>query len=158
VNGFDHDMKGHATDDDDMGLEEALRHAATLLDPVPSDLVQNAVEAYTLRTLDAELAALTFDSLAEPEPVRGRSRPRLATFHAHGVTIDVEITIIGSIGRVIGQVIPAQPADIEVRGRRPAAVTADAMGRFVCDRVPTGPFSLRCRLQAAVVVTEWITI
>ncbi|GAA3832995.1 hypothetical protein GCM10022226_62840 [Sphaerisporangium flaviroseum] len=158
MNGFDHDLDGLGADDDDMDLEEALRHAATLFDPVPSDLVQTAVEAYTLRTLDAELAALSFDSLTEPEPVRGGGQPRLATFHAPGVTIDVEITIMGSIGRVLGQVIPAQPGEIEVRGRRPAAVTADAMGRFVCDRVPAGPFSLRCRLQTAVVVTEWITI
>jgi hypothetical protein len=147
---------GH--DDDDMGLEDALRHAAALLDPVPSDLVQIAVDAYTLRTLDAELAALTFDSLMEPGAVRGGTETRLATFHADGVTIDVEITIMGATGRVLGQVIPAQPALIEVRGRRPGAVSADAMGRFVCDQVPTGPFSLRCRLQGAVVATEWIII
>jgi hypothetical protein len=159
------DDPGHAiggdTDDDeeaDMDLEEALRHAATVLDPVPSDLVQTVVDAYTLRTMDAELAALTFDSLVRAEPVRGGSSPRLATFHAPGVTIDVEITIIGATGRVLGQVIPAQPAHIEVRGHRPIAVSADAMGRFVCERVATGSFSLRCRFQDAVVVTEWITI
>ncbi|WP_405147563.1 hypothetical protein OG589_08090 [Sphaerisporangium sp. NBC_01403] len=155
MNGFD-----DGGDEADMGLEEALRHAAALFDPVPSDLVQTAVEAYTLRTMDAELAALTFDSLAEPAPVRGGGgdEPRLVTFHALGVTIDVEVTVMGAIGRVLGQVIPAQPAEIEVRGRRPGTVTADGMGRFVCDRVPSGPFSLRCRLASAVVVTEWITI
>ncbi|MEU8268950.1 hypothetical protein AB0B89_17500 [Sphaerisporangium sp. NPDC049002] len=155
MNGFD-----DGGDEEDMGLEEALRHAAALFDPVPSDLVQTAVEAYTLRTMDAELAALTFDSLAEPAPVRGGDEPRLATFHALGVTIDVEVTVMGTTGRVLGQVIPARPGEIEVRGRRPATVTvtADAMGRFVCERVPTGPFSLRCRFASVVMVTEWIII
>ncbi|MFC4585140.1 hypothetical protein [Sphaerisporangium corydalis] len=147
-----------AEDDAEAGLEQALRDAAALLDPVPTELVQAAVDAYTLRTLDAELADLTFDSLAEPVLVRGGRQPRLATFHAPGVTIDVEITVMGAIGRVLGQVIPAQPAEIEVRGRRPADVSADAMGRFVCDEVPPGPFSLRCRFPAAVVTTEWIVI
>ncbi|MEV7970076.1 hypothetical protein AB0O34_29435 [Sphaerisporangium sp. NPDC088356] len=145
-------------DEEDMRLEDALRHAAALFDPVPSDLVQAAVEAYTLRTMDAELAALTFDSLAEPAPVRGGGETRLATFHVLGVTIDIEVTVVGTTGRVLGQVIPGRPGEIEVRGRRPATVTADGMGRFVCEGVPTGPFSLRCRFASAVVVTEWITI
>jgi hypothetical protein len=159
VSGFRREADRDDEVDEDTGLEEALRRAAALLDPVPSELVQTAVSAYTLRTMDAELATLTFDSLATSGPVRGENQTRLATFHAEGVTIDVEITIIGALGRVLGQVIPAQPGEIEVRGGHPlGVVTADAMGRFVCDQVPPGPFSLRCRLHGAVVVTEWITI
>ncbi|MDH2427354.1 hypothetical protein [Sphaerisporangium sp. TRM90804] len=143
--------------DEDARLEEALRQAAALIDPVPPELLQIAVEAFTLRTMDAELAALAFDSLAEPARVRGGDQPRLATFHTPWVTIDVEVTVAGATGRVLGQVIPPLPVEIEVLGH-PAAVTADAAGRFVCERVPAGPFSLRCRFGDAVVVTEWIAI
>ena len=150
---------GH--DDPDLRLEEALREAAALLDPVPSDLVQFAVDAYALRSLEGELAELTFDSLAGPQPVRGDDQPRLATFHAEGVTVDVEITVDGGAVRVLGQVIPARPSDIEIHrahGHPPVVVVTDALGRFACDQVPAGPFSLRCRTGGTVVVTEWITV
>ena len=59
---------------------------------------------------------------------------------------------------LMGQVLPPQSAGIEVlSGPRPgAALTADAMGRFACDAPPTGPFALRLRTGAEVVVTEWL--
>ncbi|GAA2894438.1 hypothetical protein GCM10010517_59130 [Streptosporangium fragile] len=139
-------------------LERELRRAGGLFDPVPSDLLQTAVEAFALRTLDAELAELAFDSLTEPARVRGEERPRMLTFHAPGLTVDLEITGGGADGRVVGQLIPPQAARIELLGRQPAALTADDLGRFVCEVVPTGPFSLRCRLAGAVVATEWVTV
>lgn len=143
---------------DDVLLEEELRLAAELFDPVPSHLLQAAVEAYTFRTMDAELADLAFDSLAEPVTVRGGDGPRSLTFSAPAVTVDLEITFTGTAGRVVGQLIPPQHAEIEIHGGRPVTVTADSLGRFTCDDVPTGPFSLRCRLAGTVLVTEWITV
>ncbi len=143
---------------DDIALEEELRFAAELFDPVPSHLLQAAVEAYTFRTMDAELAELAFDSLTEPVTVRGGDSPRLLTFGTPTLTVDLEITFTGTAGRVVGQLIPPQPAEIETHGSRPVTVSADSLGRFTCDDVPTGPFSLRCRLTGTLLVTEWITI
>ncbi|MFH0172793.1 hypothetical protein ACIA6D_01455 [Streptomyces cacaoi] len=141
---FDHDR-----------LEEELRQAAAILDPVPAELRRAAIEAYTLHDLDARIAELTFDSLVDAIPVRGAvDVPRMLTFHTGGLTVDVEVTDEG----LMGQLLPPQSASIEVlHGPRAGApLTADDMGRFACDTPPGGPFALRLRTGAEVVVTEWL--
>jgi hypothetical protein len=143
-------------DEFDVGpLEEELRRAAAILDPVPGELRQIAVEAYTLHDLDARIAELTFDSLVDAIPVRGATdAPRMLTFRAGDVTVDVEVTPQG----LMGQVLPPHQARIEVLSGPQTAVpvTADAMGRFTSDAPPTGPFALRLRTGGDVVVTEWL--
>ncbi|MFI8203011.1 hypothetical protein [Streptomyces sp. NPDC085937] len=144
-------------DVDDELLEEELRQAAAVLDPVPAALLQSAVDAFALVDLDARVAELTFDSLADAIPVRGAAdTARMLTFTAGEVTLDVEVTEEG----LIGQVLPPGPARIEVLdGPRPAAsVTADDMGRFTADTAPSGPFALRLRTADDVVVTEWLRV
>lgn len=69
---------------EDAELEGRLRQAAELFDPVPDSLLRVATGAYSFRTIDAELADLTFDSLAGPAPVRGGEQPRLLTFGGPG--------------------------------------------------------------------------
>jgi hypothetical protein len=149
--------------DDDIRLEEELRHAVRLFDPVPGHLVRAAVDAYTFRTADAELAELTFDSLAEhnAELVRGseESQSRLLTFEAHTLTVDVEVAATGASPRLVGQIHPGQPAEIEIRGRdHLATVTTDALGRFTSDQVHGGLLRLRCRTAQETVVTDWVSI
>lgn len=136
-------------------LEEELRQAAAILDPVPAQLRQLAVEAFALHDLDARIAELTFDSVVDAIPVRGATDvPRMLTFRAGGVTVDVEVTAQG----LMGQVLPPQQARIEVLGGPQTAtpVVADDMGRFTSDAPPNGPFALRLRTGAEVVVTEWL--
>ncbi|MFF8971053.1 hypothetical protein [Streptomyces sp. NPDC014995] len=136
-------------------LEEELREAAAILDPVPAELRQLAVEAYALHDLDAKIAELTFDSLVDAIPVRGAvDVPRMLTFHSGGLTVDVEVTAHG----LMGQLLPPQPASIEVLDgpRAGAALTADDMGRFTSEAPPAGPFALRLRTGGDVVVTEWL--
>ncbi|MFD0255761.1 hypothetical protein ACFVGX_33185 [Streptomyces sp. NPDC127113] len=145
-----------AGDDPDDGLlEEELRQAAAILDPVPAGLRQVAVDAFALHDLDARVAELTFDSLVDAIPVRGEADPpRMLTFRSDGVTVDVEVTADG----LIGQVLPPGPAGIEVLSgpRAHARLTADDMGRFTGDAPPAGPFALRLRTGGEVVVTEWL--
>lgn len=136
-------------------LEEELRQAAAVLDPVPDVLRQLALDAYALHDLDARLAELTFDSLVDALPVRGvADAPRMLTFRAGEVTVDVEVTDDG----LIGQVLPPQSARIEVLGGPQTArpVTVDTLGRFSSDTAPAGPFALRLRTGAEVIVTEWL--
>jgi len=138
-------------------LEEELRQAAAILDPVPAELLQFAMDAYALYDLDARLAELTFDSLVDAIPIRGvTDAPRMLTFTAGELSIDVEVTSEG----LMGQVMPPQPAGIEVLGGpqvlHPTTLTADAMGRFTSAAPPTGPFALRLRAGGEVVVTEWL--
>ncbi|MER5430067.1 hypothetical protein [Streptomyces sp. NPDC002588] len=137
------------------GLEEELRQAAAILDPVPAELRLLAVEAYALHDLDARIAELTFDSLTDAIPVRGAvDVPRMLTFHTGGLTVDVEVTDEG----LMGQLMPPQPASVEVLHgpRASASLTADELGRFACDAPPAGPFALRLRTGGEVVVTEWL--
>ncbi|MYW21054.1 hypothetical protein GT039_37195 [Streptomyces sp. SID2955] len=136
-------------------LEEELREVAAVLDPVPAGLVQTALDAFALHDLDARLAELTFDSLVDALPVRGAvDAPRMLTFRAGELSVDVEVTGDG----LIGQVLPPQSARIEVLGGpgtgRPVA--ADTLGRFTSDTPPAGPFALRLRTGAEVIVTEWL--
>ncbi|MFI8230201.1 hypothetical protein ACIGDI_15315 [Streptomyces sp. NPDC085900] len=160
MHGMD-DMDGEAPldgEDFDLGLlEEELRRAAAVLDPVPAELQQMAVEAFALHDLEARLAELTFDSVVDAIPIRGAADPpRMLTFHAGGVTVDVELTAHG----LMGQVLPPQSARIEVlTGPHPGApLTTDDMGRFTHDRPPTGPFALRLRTGEGVLVTDWLTV
>ncbi len=136
-------------------LEQELRQAAAVLDPVPEALRQLAVEAYALHDLDARIAELTFDSLLHALPVRGVTDvPRMLTFQAGELTVDVEVSGDG----LMGQVMPPQPARIEVLSGPGAGarLTADDLGRFTADAPPTGPFALRLRTGGHVVVTEWL--
>nr|WP_246101827.1 hypothetical protein [Streptomyces cyaneus] len=136
-------------------LEEELRQAATILDPVPAQLRQIAVEAFALHDLDARIAELTFDSVVDAIPVRGATDvPRMLTFRAGEVTVDVEVSTHG----LMGQVLPPQQARIEVLGgpQTVMPVVADDMGRFTSDAPPSGPFALRLRTGGEVVVTEWL--
>ncbi|MFC8564518.1 hypothetical protein ACFUIW_01945 [Streptomyces sp. NPDC057245] len=143
-------------DDWDSGLlEEELRQAAAILDPVPAALRSVAVDAFALHDLDARVAELTFDSLVDGIPVRGETDPpRMLTFQADAVTVDVEVTPDG----LIGQLLPPRPARIEVLSgpREYARLTADDLGRFTGDAPPAGPFALRLRTGGEVVVTEWL--
>ncbi|WP_020135265.1 hypothetical protein [Streptomyces sp. 351MFTsu5.1] len=138
-------------------LEEELRQATAILDPVPAALRQIAVEAFALHDLDSRIAELSFDSVVDALPVRGAAAaPRMLTFHAGEVTVDVELTAQG----LMGQVLPPRPARIEVlSGPRPGApLTTDDLGRFTCEAPPTGPFALRLRTGEEVIVTDWLTV
>ncbi|MGW2486337.1 hypothetical protein ACWCV9_03830 [Streptomyces sp. NPDC001606] len=159
MSGEDHNrMPEHDAPDggfEDGLLEEELRRAIAVLDPVPEQLCQLALDAYALHDLDARVAELTFDSLVDALPVRGAvDAPRMLTFRAGGVTVDVEVTEDG----LIGQLLPPRAADVEVLGgpgsARPVAV--DTLGRFTSDTPPVGPFALRLRTGGEVIVTEWL--
>ncbi|MET8944946.1 hypothetical protein ABZX30_15520 [Streptomyces sp. NPDC004542] len=144
--------------EDDFGsglLEEELRQAAAILDPVPAGLRQRAIDAYALHDLQARVAELTFDSLVDAVPVRGTAEPpRMLTFRAGGLTVDVEV---GEDG-LLGQLLPPQPARVEVLGgpRSAVPVVADALGRFTSAARPRGPFALRLRTGGDVIVTQWL--
>jgi hypothetical protein len=144
-------------EDFDLGLlEEELRRATAVLDPVPPELSRIAVEAFALHDLDARIAELTFDSVVDAIPVRGATDvPRMLTFHAGGVTVDVELTAHG----LMGQVLPPQTAGIEVLSGPVAGspLETDAMGRFTYHEPPAGPFALRLRTGEGVLVTDWVT-
>jgi hypothetical protein len=151
---------------DDARLEEELRELAARLEPVPDRLVQAALDAYAWRTIDAELAELAFDSLADQDEaalVRGQQQERLLSFRARGLTIEVEVSAAGPARRLIGQLVPPQRAEVEIRHQdETMTVATDEFGRFIADRMAGGPVSMRFGITAgegrSPVVTEWIPI
>ncbi len=147
---------------DDAVLEEQLRQIIERLDPVPERLLAAAKDCYTWRTVDSDLAELVFDSMAEDHGVlvRGADPPRLLSFEAHDLTVDIEVSGSGSARRIIGQLAPPQRSTIQIRqGRDAAQLETDELGRFT-GPLRDGPFSLLCTGAegSLPVVTDWITI
>lgn len=122
---------------DETGSDDALlAELAILLRPrteVPREVVEAAKQSFTWRTVDAELAALTYDSLLDDEPagVRAAAQPRILTFEADGLTIELELDAGPSGRRLMGQIVPPQETEIELLSAgEPAVVRSDELGRF----------------------------
>jgi hypothetical protein len=150
---------------EDEALLEELRGAARRFDPPPPPVLEAARASLTWRTVDAELAALRFDSVVDQAlaTVRSAEGPRLLTFAAPGLDIEVEVSPIGPRRQLVGQLVPAQAARIDVRhAGGVTTVQADQLGRFGVEAISAGPVSLRCHLATEPptppVVTEWISL
>lgn len=133
------------------------------VDPVPFAAQEAAVQSLSWRDPDAALAELVLDSLTAPATIRTRpaTGPRLLTFAAGELSIEVEVADLGDSCRLLGQVVPPQPAEVEVRWKGGhVSVVADELGRFSAGPVPRGPISLACSLSNRVhrVVTSWVTV
>ena len=154
--------------DDDL-LHE-LRALFDRVDPVDPRLLEQARSAYTWRTVDAELAELSFDSLVDREVVAGvryddaaTLGPRMLGFGAvvegEDVAIEVEISPGPDRPALVGQLLPPRPAAVEVQAGsgEVTAVAADELGRFRVDPVPAGPLRLRVRHGDRIVQTTWVS-
>jgi hypothetical protein len=151
--------------DPDDELEAELRRLAADREPVPAQLYQAAVDAFSWRDIDAEIAELVYDSLldaGEASLVRGPAGQRLVSFEAGGLTIDVEVTSSGPGRTVMGQIAPPQRATVDIRHPRDTVtVEADELGRFWSGPLPPGPASLRLRPPPGAgpaIVTDWISL
>lgn len=154
------------SDEQDDELESELRQLAARSDPVPLLVIQAAIDAFSWRDIDTELAELIFDSLLDQDPatlVRGTAERRMISFETPELTVDVEVSSAGPGRSVMGQIIPAQPARVDVRQRDGVATAdADELGRFRSEGLHAGPMSLRLHPTAngagPEVVTDWISI
>jgi hypothetical protein len=145
-------------------LEEELRILAAWLEPVPPDVIASAVSAYTWRTVDAELAELVYDSMLDEDAgtlVRGGTE-RLVTFRSGELTIDVEVSVMGTLRNLTGRIVPARRAGVNIKHRDGVVTTdADELGRFRVEHVPAGPVRLRLLVADPAqppVATDWVTI
>jgi hypothetical protein len=151
---------------DHADLEEELRRVVAQIDSVPPALLEAAVGAFAWRTIDADLAELVFDSLVDHDRaslVRGAGHGRMLSFRASTLTIDVEVTSQGDSRMLVGQLVPPQPATVDIRQRdRVITTEADELGRFSAGPLQAGPTSLRCRVSGDIVrpsvATDWVAI
>jgi len=145
-------------------LDDDLRRVVAAVDPVPGPVLDAARVAFTWRTVDEELAALVADSAATLGLTAGvRSAPggpRLLTFEAPSLAIEVEVDEEGG-RRLLGQLVPPQPGEVEVLTPDGAvvAVIADPLGRFLAEDVPAGPLRLVVTGPGGLrVATSWTTL
>lgn len=142
-------------------LEARLRELAGLHDPVPAEVTIAAEAALAMRSLDAELADLAYDSFFDESLLAGvrGSGTRQLSFEASGLSVEVEVAT-GERPRLVGQVVPAQSGTVELR-HAGGTITApvDDLGRFAAT-LPAGPFSIRCPGGAdrPAVETAWVAI
>lgn len=140
-----------------------LRSAFEAADPVPDHALDAALASLSWRDPDHALAELVADSLTEPAAVRTRADagPRLLTFEGDSLVVEVEVSDLGAERRLLGQLVPPQPAEVEVHWHGGSLHTsADQLGRFTAASVPPGPVSISCRLSepSRPVSTSWVTI
>jgi hypothetical protein len=146
--------------EDDDQLLVALRVALEGSDDVPVSFAEIGKASFTWRDIDAELAALTYDSaydlLAGAATRAEPSAARNMTFEASQLSIELEI-----IGDVLhGQLVPPQAGEIEIRHADGTCTgtTANDVGYFTATP-PGGSFLLHCHTTSDIVVqTGWITL
>lgn len=162
------DISGDITQEAlDARLEEELRRLIATRDPVPANVQAAAREVWTWRDIDAELAELSCDSLDASRTglalVRGTAlAPRLLVFEASDLTLEFEVLQDDDSRSITGRLLPPRAAEISVEHPDGAVVVvADALGRFLVDRLPGGLVRLSCRLTSPagrLVVTTWVEI
>jgi hypothetical protein len=148
-----------STSDD--ALLAALKRAISARQAVPEEFVEAARNAFAWHDIDAELAQLTYDSVYSPAgsaPTRAEPASiRALTFTSAHLTIELEVTT----DSLIGQIVPAQVATVQVQTRASAdvVVECDEIGCFSIQPIPGGPFRLRVRADVGTgVLTGWITL
>lgn len=145
---------GHAAEDD----EDLLRDLGTAVRDAgaPTERMRAAAEAaFSWRTIDAELAQLSYDSWTDPALlVRGSStQPRSLVFSHGALAVELERTD----DALVGQLVPPTSGEIALIGADGQSVTseADDLGCFSLPVTRTGPHRLRCTAPAGELLTDW---
>jgi hypothetical protein len=142
---------------DDERLFTALGEAVRARREVPERFVEMGKAAFAWRNVDAELAALAYDSTATEVVAGTRAEPaelRALTFVASRLTIELEV----APDALLGQLVPPQQGAVELHGRDGVAnaTRADDVGWFAIRPLPSGLFRLRVRPDGGgAVITEW---
>ena len=154
-------MDGSWLGDDDRFLAE-LGEALRAAQEVPDRFIQVGKSAFAWHDVDSELARLVSDSAAgEPDQHSAagmrseRAVLRSLTFATAELTIDLDVHPDG----LRGQVVPAGPGRVQVRGATAAVRDSpiDELGWFVIRPVPSAPYRLSIRLDdGPSALTDWI--
>ena len=140
-------------------IREALDEPGT----VPVQVLEAARAAFTWRTIDADLAEITFDSRAGDVSVASVRSARQATLHAltftsSSFTIELELQAGELLGQLIPPPAPGSSLTVNVMGvPRSVQLDFDELGCFTFSPLPTRPFRLELSGPASV-ATEWITL
>jgi len=135
---------------------EELARAVAQTETVPDHRREAARAAFTWRTIDEELLALTHDSLELADAaVRGALDVRTLGFEADGLSLELEV----DGDRVFGQVLDAEVAEVVVESTEAGAHhwPVDSSGVF-SGAVPHGPVRFAVQVGGVLRHTPWIVL
>ncbi|HEX5087670.1 MAG TPA: hypothetical protein VFV89_07675 [Nocardioides sp.] len=141
---------------DDEGLMEELARAMAQVSEVPEHRREAARAAFSWRTIDEELLALTHDSLELADAaVRGALDVRTLGFETDGLSLEIEV----DGDQVFGQVLDAAVDEVLVEsvGEGTQTSPVDASGVFSVV-VPAGPVRFGVRVDGVLRRTPWIVL
>lgn len=148
-------MGAHRWDDDDR-LFDDLGAALRAAGPVPAATLAGGDAAYAWRTVDAELAALRYDSLLDRELLLRGSAPisRSLVFQGSTMSVDVEL----NDDALVGQLVPPTAGEVVLLGiaGELGRTRADELGSFTLAAPARGPIRLLCETSSGRLVTEWL--
>ncbi|GAA2393705.1 hypothetical protein [Dactylosporangium salmoneum] len=132
--------------DDEQGADRlgaAVARVYVTVDPPPPHLLVAASAALAWRDPDAALATLLMDSAVAGEAAgirSGSAPPRLVSFAAGDLVVDVELTEVDGVVHLVGQVSRPVAAPVAIRHSDGTWTgTTDALGRFAAESLPLGP-------------------
>lgn len=154
------DRAGEWWNDEEL-LLAALDRALHPVEDVPASFVRAAQDCYLWHGIDAELAALAYDSavdVAALSHLRAESAPlRALTYETTDLTFELEVTSDG----LAGQLIPPQAGELQLhlRDGQVTVIPATSHGYFRIRPIPNVPFRLCCRFDdGRVVSTDLIVL
>ena len=153
-------MTGWWNDDDE--LQELLREALAQQRDVPARFVEAGKATFAWHSIDAELAALSYDSVTDAPALAGvrqadHAAIRELTFAFRDATVHVQI----GGGGLHGQVVPARRGEVElhVQGRAVRTAEVDDQGWFSFAPLPATAFRLLWRITGGgTAMTDWLTL
>ena len=147
---------------DDDRLLEALGDADLAARAVPPEFIQAGKALFTWRGVDAELAALTYDSALDEDlasSIRSVQHAPLRSLIFAGPELTIELQVTPEA--LVGQLDPprAGMAETLLATGDKVATPIDETGYFVFRPPPAGDFRLWCRPATGTgVVTGWIRL
>ena len=151
--------EGWWNDDD---LLDILRTALLEQREVPRRFVEAGKATFSWQSIDAELAALAYDSITDTVTAGAMTRTdqaaiRELTFAFRDATVHVQVTGTG----LQGQVVPPQRGELEVHlaGQTPRRSEIDEHGWFSYTPLPGAPFRLLWRVASSgTAMTDWLNL
>ncbi len=157
-----HDEDQAADEQAELHLGDQLKALLSRADPVPPSVVAAAKGSLAWRTVDAELAELTSDSLVGSGPtLRGAASPRLLSFETTDLNLDVEIHVTAGRARLVGHVAPPAAGTVALESAaRSQTTVVDGTGAFSLDIDVPGRYRLRFEPGEGgpAVHSEWFAV
>ena len=134
-----------------------LKEALIAARPVPAGIGDLAAMTFAWRTVDEELALLSFDSTESLMAVRSDTTVRTLSYELEDLTIDLQVHVTERT--LIGQIDPEAEGTATLIHRDGVLDTPiEDLGTFGFDNLPAGPIAIRVTLGDRVVRTEWFLV